>query len=126
MKERIRELIDTYGSSERKKYKEIEALTGVKADSWKNVLKGNQRVNQDHINAISEFFPSHLYWIITGKTIPIAGQIAPNDNLLEVKQQCAEQITALIYAAETDKEELTSDELAEAIVDVVSDGDSKP
>lgn len=73
MRERIRQLIDWSGLS----LPELEERTGISQYKWGNLLTGKQRVNEDHINALRSVWPQFTYWLVTGETLPEAGQISP-------------------------------------------------
>ncbi len=66
----------------------LEKETGIDRYIWANLKKKNQRVNEDHMEAINKLFPQFTYWIQTGKTIPEAGQISPDveETRLSLKQ----------------------------------------
>jgi hypothetical protein len=55
----------------------MEKLTGIEEYKWGNIEKGTQKVNEDHIEAVAKHWPEFAYWLVTGKTIPEAGQISP-------------------------------------------------
>ncbi|WP_374089758.1 DNA-binding protein [Methylomicrobium lacus] len=63
----------------------FEAATGVKAKTWANVENGIQRANEEHIEAIIKKWPEYAYWLVTGLTLPEAGQISPE--LEETRQK---------------------------------------
>jgi hypothetical protein len=56
---------------------EFEQETGIPAKTWSNIENGLQKANEDHIEAIGRRWPEFAYWLVTGKTIPEAGQISP-------------------------------------------------
>lgn len=56
---------------------ELEKLTEINRYTWGNIKNRGQRVNEDHIEAIAKIWPQFRYWIISGKTLPEAGQISP-------------------------------------------------
>jgi|GEM_PF-875497 len=119
MKDRIQELIDITGSSERKRFKEFEAKTGIKSGTWQNACAGKSRVNEDHLNAIISVYPQYIYWIVTGETKPEVGQISPLDNEAEWKLDKVESIAAAIDLAELSEEGLSTTQLAEQILHVL-------
>lgn len=63
----------------------LERHTGIKATTWANVRNGKTRINEDHLEAIKGMWPQYAYWILTGQTIPEAGQISPE--LEETRQK---------------------------------------
>ncbi len=56
---------------------DLEKKTGIDRYKWANIKKNNQRVNEDHLEAINKLFPQFAYWLVTGETLPEAGQISP-------------------------------------------------
>ncbi|MDI3325396.1 hypothetical protein QKW35_13520 [Pontibacterium granulatum] len=118
MKDRVRELIDINGSSERKKYKEFEELTGIKSGTWKSVCHGVQRVNEDHIKAIEEHWPEYVFWLVTGKTMPEVGQTSPSEAGETVTLR--EAIISILDAKDMEGVLLTPDQTADLILERLS------
>jgi hypothetical protein len=56
---------------------DLEKETGIDRYKWGHIKNKRQRVNADHIEAITKLWPEFAYWLTTGKTIPEAGQISP-------------------------------------------------
>lgn len=50
---------------------------GIKKGTLENIEMGRQRTTEELILAIGKNWPEYSYWLITGKTIPEAGQISP-------------------------------------------------
>ncbi len=73
MRDRIIELFDTLELTSKK----MEELTGIDRYKWGNIRGRKQKVNEDYLEALNEHFPQFSYWIMTGQTIPEAGQISP-------------------------------------------------
>jgi len=74
--ERISEVIDSYTTS-RGKLKELEEITGVKANTWGHIRAGRQKANEDHLAALGSAFPQYAYWLMTGKTDEEHGHTSP-------------------------------------------------
>lgn len=55
----------------------LEELTGIDRYKWGNVRAGKQRITEDMIESVAENFPHYAYWLISGQTLPNAGQISP-------------------------------------------------
>lgn len=53
--------------------------TGIEKKTIENIELGKQKVYAWHIEAIAAKWPQYAYWLVTGQTIPEAGQISPND-----------------------------------------------
>jgi len=75
IRERIVELFSKFSLNN----KDLESKTGISAHKWGNIKTGKQRANEEHIEAINEMYPEYAYWLSTGKTIPEAGQISPDE-----------------------------------------------
>jgi len=73
IRERIIEIFDIMGLTSKK----MEELTGIDRYKWGNIRGRKQKVNEDYLEALNQVFPQFSYWIMTGKTIPDAGQISP-------------------------------------------------
>lgn len=63
----------------------LERKTGIKDKDWVSVRNKRVRVNEDHIEGLKLVCPQYIYWIMTGETIPDAGQISPE--LEETRQK---------------------------------------
>lgn len=61
----------------------LEEQTGISAQQWSHVRNGRTTPDVKHIEAIGTLFPEYAYWIMTGKTIPEAGQTSPDLEQLE-------------------------------------------
>jgi hypothetical protein len=55
----------------------LEAKTGIKATDWSALRNKRVRLNEDHIEGLKKITPEFIYWIMTGETLPEAGQISP-------------------------------------------------
>lgn len=73
MKDRIKQVRTVLKMSQRK----LGDATGIDRDVWRNIEHGKQRVNEDHLAALEKIAPQYIYWIVTGKCLPICGQISP-------------------------------------------------
>lgn len=56
----------------------LERKTGVKDKDWVSVRNRRVRVNEDHIEGLKLVGPQYVYWVMTGETIPEAGQVSPD------------------------------------------------
>lgn len=72
---RIKKIREKEGIS-RTKFAELIGTTERKIQ---NVEQELQRVQDDLIESIIKKFPQYAYWLVTGQTIPEAGQISPDD-----------------------------------------------
>lgn len=73
IRERVIELFDCLDITS----KHMEELTGIDRYKWGNIRGKKQKVNEDYLEALAEAFPQFAYWLMTGMTIPEAGQISP-------------------------------------------------
>ena len=76
-KDRLIVLIDSLGEPERKKYIAFSEVTGIKKDTLKNLCRGQQRFNDEHLEAIAAAYPQYKMWFAFGETHPEIGQISP-------------------------------------------------
>lgn len=73
MREKIKQLREHLGLNRT----EFAEVTGVPSKTWSNIENGLQKANEDHLQAIAKHWPEYSYWLLTGNTIPEAGQISP-------------------------------------------------
>ena len=73
IRDRIIEIFDVLDLTS----KRMEELTGIDRYKWGNIRGRKQKVNEDYLEALNQAFPQFSYWIMTGQTIPKAGQISP-------------------------------------------------
>ncbi len=64
-------------------YTSLEEKTGISAKVWAHIYHGRTSPDAKHIEAMGALFPEYAYWIMTGKTIPEAGQTSPDLEQLE-------------------------------------------
>jgi hypothetical protein len=76
MRDRVEELIDFVAEGYRR-LKHMEDMTGIKADSWKNACRGQQRFTQEMIEKMAEVWPQYAYWLVTGRTDEGNGHTSP-------------------------------------------------
>ncbi len=77
MNDRLIDLINWFGTSERKRFAEFAEKTGIERETVKNLYHQRQRINQDHITAIAKAFPKYKMWFVFGEIHPELGQISP-------------------------------------------------
>ncbi len=77
IRDRLIELVNLE-PSERLKYSKFAELTGLKRETVKNIYRGNQRINEEHIEAICNAFPQFKYWFVFGEEQPKIGQVSPS------------------------------------------------
>ena len=82
MKERLERLI-YYVSHPNQPWSDIEAVTGIARQRWRNACRGQQRVSQDMIEAVAEHWPEYLCWLIVGHPDLGVAQLALGFNARE-------------------------------------------
>lgn len=70
-------LIINEKTNERRRWKELEELSGIAATSWQNFDRERQRAMGEMIEAVSRAWPQHAFWLATGLTDPESGHVAP-------------------------------------------------
>jgi len=68
---------------------EFSKKTSIGSTQLANIEQKKQKAYAWHIQAIGKEWPQYAYWLVTGETIPEAGQISPEleetrKNLLKV------------------------------------------
>ncbi|WP_045223969.1 hypothetical protein [Methyloterricola oryzae] len=67
-------------------YRDLELRTGIDRYRWQNLInKENQKVTEEHLEAIATVWPEYKYWIVFGETCPEMGQVSPE--LEEVRKK---------------------------------------
>jgi len=57
----------------------FSAITNIKIKTLENVENEKQQINGEYLEKLFLKYPEYAYWISTGKTIPEAGQISPDE-----------------------------------------------
>ena len=70
-------LIINEKTSNRRRWKELEELSGIAATTWQNFARERQRAMGEMIEAVSRAWPQHAFWLATGLTDPDYGHVAP-------------------------------------------------
>jgi hypothetical protein len=74
----IKERVITVVKESGLKNPELESRTGINRYTWQNIRNKPERaLKTEEIEAVVQLFPEYAYWIMTGLTIPEAGQISP-------------------------------------------------
>lgn len=102
-------------TTERSKHKDFEELTGIKRSTVKAVMEGRQRMNSEHLDLIGQRFPEYIYWLVTGKTVPEAGQISPD--LSGTRTSLKDAIVSILESAEATGTLLTPEQTADLILE---------
>lgn len=78
LSERLRCLIQAH-TSDRRRAKELEEMTGVPAASWKNFWTRKQRPTVQMIETAAKQWPQFALWLATGCTDEATGHSAPDN-----------------------------------------------
>ncbi|VVE28928.1 hypothetical protein PHO31112_03533 [Pandoraea horticolens] len=76
MRERIMEIIDAVVPTHRR-FKALEELSGVRAQTWRSIYEGRQRATEEAILALCKHWPKYAYWLGTGMTDEDHGHSSP-------------------------------------------------
>lgn len=74
---RMLEVIQAMTGSKRR-FKELEELTGIPSDRWSAFSLGRQRPTAEMIESVCKEWPQFAFWIAIGITDPERGHVAPN------------------------------------------------
>lgn len=73
---RLKSLL-TQEVSEHRRYKALEGLTKISAESWRAFEKGRQKPSAEMIETAAKLWPNYAYWLATGDSEPEYGNYAP-------------------------------------------------
>lgn len=76
--DRMKVLIASNTSSSRR-FKELEELSGVKAETWRTYWNRNSKPSAEMIEAVAEIWPEYAFWLATGITDCLYGHICPDE-----------------------------------------------
>jgi hypothetical protein len=76
LSERMHLLVEQV-TNEYRRFKELEVVTGVQADSWKSWFHGRQRPTAEMIEVVCKAWPEYAFWLATGGTDTRHGHITP-------------------------------------------------
>lgn len=76
MRERIMQIIDAVVPVHRR-FKALEELSGVRAQTWRSIYEGRQRATEQAILALCKHWPKYAYWLVTGTTDEDHGHSSP-------------------------------------------------
>lgn len=65
--DRFRAIID-WETSETRRWKELEEISGIATHSWQKAYLGKQRPTSDMLEAIAQKWPKYAFWLMTGIT----------------------------------------------------------
>jgi hypothetical protein len=78
LQNRLIELIKV-ATLEHRRFKQLEELTGIPADRWKNFWLGRQRPTAEMIEAVCQNWPEYAFWLVTGICDSEYGHCAPGE-----------------------------------------------
>ncbi|MGM9516850.1 hypothetical protein ACS5PK_21575 [Roseateles sp. DB2] len=79
--DRLKAVID-WETNESRRWKELEACSGIAANSWQQMWRGRQRPTAEMIEAVAQEWPAYAFWLVTGLTDTAAGHTAPQNQSL--------------------------------------------
>ncbi|MGE5648878.1 MAG: hypothetical protein ACM34A_01665 [Bacillota bacterium] len=79
LSERMRIVVSKV-TTEYRRFKQLETLTGIQADTWKSWFHGRQRPTAEMIEAICSGWPEYAFWVSTGYEDGAYGHVAPDDS----------------------------------------------
>ncbi|VVD71760.1 hypothetical protein PEP31012_00642 [Pandoraea eparura] len=65
LRERFADII-RMNTSETRRWKELESLTGIPAANWLAAVRNKQRPTAEMIEALARTWPQYAYWMVTG------------------------------------------------------------
>lgn len=83
--DRLHEII-LFATAEHRRFKQMEELTNIPADRWKNFWLGRQRPTSEMIEAICQAYPQFAFWLTTGCAIGL-GHAAPGPHGYPAKSE---------------------------------------
>ncbi len=82
-------------TTEYRRFKQLEDLTVIPADTWKSWYHGRQRPTAEMIEAAGRKWPEYAFWLTTGISDPDYGHVAPGSAGFPVKSVRKENSAAL-------------------------------
>jgi hypothetical protein len=67
----------TEQTTDYRRFKQLEDLTSIPADTWKSWYHGRQRPTAEMIEAAGKEWPEYAFWLTTGISDPDYGHVAP-------------------------------------------------
>ncbi|OXH93232.1 hypothetical protein CA830_08850 [Burkholderia multivorans] len=74
--DRMQAIIDA-NTSEGRRFKTLEEMSGIAAVSWRKAYLRGQRPTAEMIEAVAQKWPQHAFWLVTGIPDPDYGHVAP-------------------------------------------------
>ena len=75
LRERFADVI-RMNTSETRRWKELETLTGIPAANWLAAVRNKQRPTAEMIEAVGRAWPQYAYWLVTGTTDARYGHVS--------------------------------------------------
>ncbi|EEG06930.1 hypothetical protein [Pseudogulbenkiania ferrooxidans] len=67
-------------TSEVRRWKELEEISGIAATTWQSFGRARQRATSEMVEAVSKQWPQFAFWLVTGLTDPEYGHVAPRES----------------------------------------------
>lgn len=78
IQDRFREVI-RHNTSEARRFADLQALTGITANSWNKAYNLKQRPTPEMLQAVAQLWPEYAFWLATGVTDARNGHISCRD-----------------------------------------------
>lgn len=78
-----------------RRFKQLEDLTAIQADTWKSWYHGRQRPTAEMIEAAGKTWPEYAFWLTTGISDPDYGHVAPGTAGFPIQSERKENSAAL-------------------------------
>lgn len=75
LRERFADVI-RMNTSETRRWKELETLTGIPAANWLAAVRNKQRPTAEMIEALARAWPQYAFWMVTGTTDARYGHVS--------------------------------------------------
>lgn len=74
--ERLKLVVDCQ-IDQRARFKQLEAMSGIPSDHWKNFWHGRQRAHEEFIQFVARQWPEYAFWLVTGIEDENYGHVRP-------------------------------------------------
>ncbi|MED5606225.1 DNA-binding protein [Pseudomonas sp. JH-2] len=48
---------------------------------WQSIKRGRARIGAEELERLGELYPQYRWWLLTGESLPVAGQSSPDDGV---------------------------------------------
>lgn len=93
-------------TSDRRRWKELEEISGITAKTWQNFGRSKQRATAEMVEAISKEWPEYAFWLTTGLSDPSYGHVGPTEKCGYPKHGSALETTNRYFRTALEAREL--------------------